>query len=178
MLQRQSALPSLWLISDARNDAVLEASLARLPRGSGFIFRHYHLDPKARRSRFAALRRIACRYGHVTVLAGSAAEARRWAADGAYGSPVALARGPAILRLCSAHNLREIGSARRAHAILLSPVFITASHASTRKLGVQQFRAMAARAKVPVIALGGMTPRRARLLNWKSWAAIDGLSVS
>ena len=177
MPQRQPALPLLWLISDARNDAVLEASLARLPRGSGFIFRHYHLEPQARRVRFAALKRIARRHGHMVVLAGRAAEARRWGADGAYGSPVALARGPALPRLVSVHGLREIGQARRGTAILLSPVFATASHPGARPLGVQRFRALAGWAQAPVIALGGMNLRRARQLKWGSWAAIDGLSV-
>ena len=42
-MARLKPLAAVWLISDARNDAVLEAALMRLPRGSGFIFRHYHL---------------------------------------------------------------------------------------------------------------------------------------
>jgi thiamine-phosphate pyrophosphorylase len=176
MPQRQPTLPNLWLISDARNDAVLETSLARLPRGSGFIYRHYHLEPQARRARFEALKRIARRYGHRVVLAGSAKQARQWGANGAYGSPAALARGPAILRLATAHNLREIGRARRASAILLSPAFATASHPGARGLGSQGFRALAARALAPVIALGGMTSARSRQLKCRRWAAIDGLS--
>jgi len=43
MVTRQT-LPHLWLISDARNDAGLEAALTRLPRGSGFNYRAYHLE--------------------------------------------------------------------------------------------------------------------------------------
>jgi len=175
MPQRQPSLPFLWLISDARNDAALASALARLPRGSGFIYRHYHLEPRARRARFETLKRSAHRYGHVVVLAGSAALDRRWGADGAYGSPAALAPGPALLRLCTAHDLREIGRASRATAILLSPVLATASHPGARTLGGQRFRALAARAQAPVIALGGMTARRARQLHCARWAAIDGL---
>ncbi len=170
--------PNLWLISDARNDAVLAASLARLPRGGGFIYRHYHLEPDARRARFEVLKRIARRHGHWIVLAGSAAQARRWGADGAYGSFTTLARGPAIPRLITAHDLREIGRLRRADAILLSPVFATASHPGGRVLGTLRFRGLAARATLPVIALGGMTIRRARQLDWRRWAAIDGLSAA
>lgn len=177
MLQRQSALPDLWLISDARNDSLLAAALARLPRASGFIYRHYHLDRDARLARFRALQRIARRYGHLIVLAGSAADARKWGADGAYGSPAALARGPAIMRLCSVHSLREIGSATRATAMLLSPAFPTASHPGGRTLGTQRFLMLAMRAQIPVIALGGMNPRRVKQLQWMRWAAIDGLTV-
>jgi thiamine-phosphate pyrophosphorylase len=175
MPERQPALPCLWLISDARNDAALPAALARLPRGSGFIYRHYHLGAEARRARFETLKRIVRRYGHVIVLAGSASLARRWGAHGAYGSPDVVASGPAFLRLCTAHDMHEIGRARRANAILLSPVFATASHPGARTLGGERFRALAARAQVPVIALGGMTARRSRQLKCIRWAAIDGL---
>jgi thiamine-phosphate pyrophosphorylase len=177
MPQRQPALPNLWLISDARNDAVLEASLARLPRGSGFIYRHYHLESRARRARFEVLKRVARRYGHRIVLAGRATQAKQWGADGVYGAPAALARGPALPRLVTAHGLREIGASRRASAILLSPVFPTTSHPNARSLGSLRFRTLAARAQTPVIALGGMTSASARRLKWRQWAAIDGLSV-
>lgn len=176
MPRRQSTLPKLWLISDARNDAVLAAALARLPRGSGFIFRHYHLDPRDRWARFEVLKRTAHRHGHWIVLAGTVAQARQWRADGAYGSPDLLSRGPAFQRLATAHDLREIGRVRRATAILLSPVFATASHPGGKTLGAVRFRALAGRARVPVIALGGMTAQSARLLQWARWAAINGLS--
>lgn len=177
MPRRYPVLPRLWLISDARNEAVLAAALARLPRGSGFIYRHFHLEPIARRARFEALKRIARRHGHRVVLAGSATQARQWRADGAYGAPRALARGSAILRLVTAHNLREIGCAARADAILLSPVFATASHPRAPALGLLRFRALAAHTRVAVVALGGMSYHRARQLRCHGWAAIDGLSA-
>lgn len=170
-------LPRIWLISDARNDAVLEATLARLPRGSGLIFRHYHLAPAERKARFAALRRAARRRGHWLVLSGDARTARAWRADGAYGSARALARGPALPRLVTAHALHEL-SAPRASAILLSPVFATRSHPGGTPLGPLRFRLLARHAAVPAIALGGMTARRAAAYGLERWAAIDGLSRS
>jgi thiamine-phosphate pyrophosphorylase len=165
-------LPDIWLISDARNDAVLERVLARLPRGSGFIYRHYHLAPPERRARFERLARIARARGHWVILSGSLRDARAWGADGSYG------RGGSKKRhLATAHSLREIGVARRAgaDAILLSPVFPTRSHPGARVLGPVRFHLLAARAGVPVIALGGMTKRRARRLRTSRWAAIDGI---
>ena len=48
-------LPTIWLLTDARNDAALEGILRRLPRGSGLVFRHYHLPAPQRRARFDAL---------------------------------------------------------------------------------------------------------------------------
>jgi thiamine-phosphate pyrophosphorylase len=196
MVRRQPSLPALWLISDARNDAVLEDVLARLPRGSGFIFRHYHLDPAARRKRFDRLARIARRRDHTVILSGEARAARQWGADGNYRvpaqagtsgpgqvlcsgtrSPPARGRG---MRLITAHSLREIGCARRAgaDAIVLSPVFPTRSHPAAKPLGPARFRLLAAHAGVPVVALGGRNARRARRLRTARWAAIDGLSSS
>ncbi len=171
MAARYPSLPRIWLIGDARNDAALEHLLSRLPRGSGFVFRHYHLAPEARRARFDRLARIARRHGHAVVLSGTACEARRWRADDAYGTG---------RQFATAHSLREIGAARRARAsaILLSPVFPTRSHPDAPTLGPLRFRLLAAQAKLPVIALGGMNARRARRLRWAAWAAIDGLILA
>ena len=162
-------LSALWLISDARNDAVLERALARLPRGSGLVFRHYHLPPAKRRARFAALRRLCHAHGHMAVLAGDA----RWPADGQYGAKV-----PGRRYLATAHSAREIARANLAgaDAVLLSPVFPTRSHPGVATLGPVRFRLLARLSAVPVIALGGMDARRARRLRWPCWAAIDGLS--
>jgi thiamine-phosphate pyrophosphorylase len=177
MPERHPPLPDIWLVSDARNDARLEQVLRRMPRGSGLIFRHYHLEAGARRARFAKLARLARRHGHVVVLSGTAGEARRWRTWGAYGPPARLGRGPATIRLVTAHSLREIGMAQRARAdaILLSPVFATRSHPGAGTLGPVRFRLLAARAQVPVIALGGMSKTRAGRMMWKKWAAIDGI---
>ncbi|MEZ5743557.1 MAG: thiamine phosphate synthase [Sphingomonadaceae bacterium] len=178
MRKRQPSLPRLWLISDKRNDAALEHALRRLPRGSGFIFRHYHLAPDRRRARFDALVRIARARGHLVILSGKPQEALGWGADGAYGPPTRLARGPATLRLVTAHSLREIRLAQtaRADAILLSPVFPTRSHPGGKALGPVRFHLLARHAQVPVIALGGMTAKRVKRLKSARWAAIDGLS--
>lgn len=172
-------LPALWLISDARNDAGLERALAALPRGSGLIYRHYHLDGPERLARFRSLRRVARARGHRIVLADSALTAREWGADGIYGAPRALwPRRAGLIHLATAHDLAELGIAARlgADAALLSPVFATLSHPGGGTLGAVRFRLLARQAGLPVIALGGMTAARARALKWAKWAAIDGLS--
>jgi thiamine-phosphate pyrophosphorylase len=163
-MRARQPLPNIWLVSDARNDAMLECALKCLPRGSGFIFRHYHLEPEERRARFKALARLARARGHLLVLAGTKAKAGRWGADLAYGPGGQLA---------PVHSLREIARASRATALLLSPVFATRSHPGAKSLGSVRFRQLAARAKVPVIALGGMNPNTARRLGWPRWAGID-----
>ncbi|WP_310533643.1 thiamine phosphate synthase [Novosphingobium sp.] len=174
--KRYPSVPRLWLISDARNDGALEAALRRLPRGSGLVFRHYHLAEPERRARFRQVQRLARLRGHSVVLAGTMRQARRWGADGAYGSARQLAKGTAGLRLATVHSLRELRRAARADAVLLSPVFATRSHPGAGALGPLRFLLMAQKSRIPVLALGGMTPRRAARMPLHGWAAIDGLS--
>lgn len=177
-MARAKTLPALWLISDARNDAALESALARLPRGSGFVFRHYHLGAAERAARFATLAAAARAHGHCVILSGSQALAQDWGADGIYGPPAALGDPCGLLRLATAHDSHEIALANsaRADGIFLSPVFPTRSHPGADCLGEARFRTLAAEAAAPVIALGGMTAQRASRLGWSRWAAIDGLS--
>lgn len=207
--QPGNTLPSLWLVSDARNDAVLERAIARLPLGLGLVFRHYHLEPDARRARFDRLAKRVRARGGLIVLAGDARMARRWRADGCYGAPGGSADGR-LIRLVSVHDLRELRRAsggsdvlqrtpesrtqfalcppldtgvRRqttmgATLMLISPVFPTRTHPGGKTLGVARFSALARRAKMPVIALGGMTRARAQQMAGiiDGWAAIDGLA--
>jgi len=162
-------LPHIWLLSDARNDAALLQALKRLPRGSGFVFRHYHLPPAERLARFKVLARLARARGIAVILSGTTALARRWGADGSYGAH-------RNATLATAHSLRELARAKKAGAVLLSPVFPTRSHPGGKVLGPVRFRLMAQRSPAPVIALGGMNPVSARRLRWLRWAGIDAFS--
>lgn len=167
-------VPRTLLLTDARNDHRLESAIARLPRGSALVFRHYHLPPAQRRARFETLRRLCKRRGLLIITAG---EARGWRADGRYGAPRSLGR-TAGLRFATAHSLAEIGAAvrARADAILLSPVFPTRSHPGAPVLGSLRFLHLVRCSPLPVIALGGMTKRRAARLPVWGWAAIDGIT--
>lgn len=180
--------PRLWLVSDARNDALLEPAIARLPHGSGLIFRHFHLADNERRARFERLARLIHKRGGMAVLAGDVQLARRWRADGIYGPP---GGGPAdgLIRLVNVHDMREVRRANMQEAVLrrtshtsrlmlISPVFATRTHPGDRTLGIARFSALARHAKAPVIALGGVTCARARQMAGMidGWAAIDGLS--
>ncbi len=172
-------LPDLWLLSDARNDAALERSLAALPPGSGFVFRHYHLGEGERRTRFVALAALARARGHLVLLSGDPARAQEWGADGVYGSPERIA-GASTLAVATAHDEAEIAAAASAgaQAVMLSPVFATRSHPAGEALGPTRFHALARLSSLPVIALGGMDAARARELGWPRWAAIDGLTAA
>ncbi|WP_233997253.1 thiamine phosphate synthase [Porphyrobacter sp. HT-58-2] len=170
-------LPALWLLSDQRNDAVLEDAIRRLPPGSGFVFRHYHLDVDARAARFAQLLPLLRSAGHWAIVSDGLRTAEAWGADGVYGVRGLIA--PAGFHwIATAHNEAEIADANAngASAVMLSPVFPTRSHPGAETLGAERFRGLAALSAIPVIALGGMTAERARMLDWPRWAAIDGLS--
>ena len=142
-------------------DAFLPA-LARLPKGSGLLFRHYGLAKAERRALFKAARAIARKRRVVVLLAGSVREVSTMKRTS--------------LKTASVHTVRELIAADRARAdlIFVSPVFPTRSHPGERTLGRSGFATLARRAKVPVIALGGMNARRARTLKGAyGWAGID-----
>jgi thiamine-phosphate pyrophosphorylase len=157
-------VPRVVLVSDARNDAVLERALRRLPRGSALVWRHYHLDPAARAARLRQIQPLAALRGVTIVIAG-------------VGYGTVRRKGPGLL-LATAHDLREIGAAVRAgaDAVLLSPVFATRSHPGGRTLGAVRFNRLARLSPLPVLALGGMTRARFRQVRAHGFAAIDGLS--
>ena len=166
---RFQTLPLRWLLSDARNDARLVDALGRLPTGSAFVYRHYHLSFAQRRARFDVLAAVARAHGHLVILAGD----EDWGADGHYASHTRHG-----LRLLAAHDGPELQRAIRsgADAVFLSPVFPTASHPGSATLGIHGFHVLAQQASLPVIALGGMTEASARALDWPRWGAIDGLA--
>ncbi|XUU61581.1 thiamine phosphate synthase [Erythrobacter sp. HA6-11] len=172
-------LPDLWLLSDARNDTRLEVALRRLPRGSAFVYRHYHLPDAERYTRFRVLQRIARAMDHRVILSDSALTAREWGADGIYGAPKALyPRRGDMIHVATAHDMREVAQANAigADCVMISPVFATRSHPGADMLGTTRFRTLSAHARMPVIALGGLTTTTAWRLGWTQWAAIDGLS--
>jgi len=171
-------LPKLWLLSDERNDALLEEAVATLPKGSGFVFRHYHLKPDARRKRFEEIGFL-CRFaGHTVVLAGDSDTAVEWGANGVYGPARKLKPREGLLRMATIHDLLELNRAERhgVDAMFLSPVFPTRSHPNAGGMGKDNFLFIAGKATIPVIALGGMNAETARYLGWDRWGAIDGLS--
>lgn len=162
-----SELPRLWLMTDERMGDALCPAIARLPRGSGVIFRHYSLTDAERRALLAKVERVARRRRLLLVVAGRMshhAHPVHGRVRGALTAPV--------------HSAPEIIAAQRhgARLLFISPVFATQSHPDARALGRVRLGLMMMHAKRPVIALGGMNPRRARSLRSLGvygWAGID-----
>lgn len=173
-MRRRHPLPRLWLMTDERMGEALWDALARLPRGSGVVFRHYGLAPAERRALFARVLKVARRRGLVVVRAGI--EPMRGEA-GVHGR-----RGRG-LRTAPAHNRREAIAAIRAgaDALFVSPAFPTRSHPGARALGRARFGMLVRGLGVPAIALGGMDARRAaslRAFGIHGWAAIDAWTTA
>lgn len=169
MPTRHPPIPRLWLMTDPRLGDALWAALARLPRGSGVIFRHYQLPPRERHALFARIATVARRRGLVLLRAG--AEPMR----GEAGTHGRRGRG---LTTSPVHSRREAIAAIRAgaDALLVSPVFPTRSHPGAPVLGPVRLGLLVHGLRVPVIALGGMDARKARRLKplgIHGWAAID-----
>ena len=170
-MPRRHSLPRVWMVTDERQREGLLDAVARLPRGAGIVFRHYSLPEPERRALFDRVRAIARAKKATLLLAGPAAQALAWGADGSHG------RGRGFgLRTAPAHDLREIRAAERngAALVFLSPVLATRSHPGGRPLGAARFTLLARRTSLPVVALGGMDAQRARNLRGAyGWAGID-----
>lgn len=178
-------LPALILMTDQARLPDPVAAARALPRGSAIILRH--TDAVARTKLGLALLPIARARGLLLLVAG---DARLAAAIGANGLhlPEARAREAAHWRALNsswlitvaAHSARGLIAARRAgaDAALLAPVFATPSHPGRTPLGPLKVRLMAARAGLPVYALGGVnagTIARLKDANLAGIAAIEAL---
>jgi thiamine-phosphate pyrophosphorylase len=182
-MARRQPLPRLWLMTDERIGDALWPALARLPRGSGVVFRHYATPQDARRRLFERVRAIARRRGLTLVLAGPLRQAAGWRADGVHGRSGHVRTARPLIRTAPAHDQSELVAAMRARAdlIFLSPVFPTRSHPGAPALRPIRFGLAVPRPSPGnrIVALGGMTPhrfQRLRALGAYGWAAIDALA--
>ncbi|WP_337180606.1 thiamine phosphate synthase [Sphingopyxis granuli] len=186
---RGARLSGVWLFTDERAATPLARLAALLPPGSGIVVRHDGLAPGARWRLFRRLARIA-RARHLSLLlAGPPALARRWGADGVHlrrqgRGAAAPARRLDLVRTMAVHDRAEARAARRAgaQAVFVSPLHPTRSHPGAPTLSTAEWLRLARLAGGRAVALGGMTPARARALRLRAagggiavpgWAAID-----
>ncbi|WP_150292104.1 thiamine phosphate synthase [Sphingobium estronivorans] len=182
--RHRKKLPTIWLMTDERvGQEALLAAAQRLPKGgAGIVLRHYRTPKAERRALFDRLAAIARRRRLTLMLGGTAAQAAAWGADGWHGRDGRAIMRP-LLHSAPVHGARELRMAARGKAdfIFLSPLFPTRSHPGAPALGRLRFAALARRADMDVIALGGV-----RAMHWpmlrgmgaSGWAAIDGLSIA
>jgi 8-oxo-dGTP diphosphatase len=133
-----------------------------------------------------AARTVCARHGARLMLNGAPHEAREFGADGVHLNrqrlfeyeqrPVA----KDILLSAACHDARELAQAERIGVdfVYLSPVAATASHPGAQVLGWAALRSLCATTRLPVYALGGMTPRalpRAVRAGCQGIAMLSGL---
>lgn len=183
-------LPPVILLTDSVRLPDPCAAANRLPPGSAVILRHY--DDPARAVLARKLARI-CRRGRVRLLvAGDWRLALAVGADGVHLPEMVARRGPGawggmigkkpgFLVTAAAHSPAAIERAARigVDAVLLSPVFPTASHPGAKVLGLHRFALWCREASIPVYALGGIDTKTARRLKgseFVGFAAIGALT--
>ena len=178
-------LPALILMTDDKRVPDPLSAARSLPEGSAVILRHRNDRERARLGE--ALLKLARQSDLMLLIAGDLALANRLDADGVHFAESHLAsiapcrtRHPDWIITAAAHSEHGLLRASRsaADAALLAPLFHTKSHPQRNEFGVARFRLLAARAPIPVYALGGITAANAgRLTEARiaGIAAIDGV---
>jgi thiamine-phosphate pyrophosphorylase len=161
-------LPSLVLMTDDARDADWAEAVSALPRGAAVIVRHR--EPLAREMLARRLRGVALARGVKLLIADDEALAVRVRADGMhvpqrYGAKAAAikARHPHWLVTASAHEASAVHAP--ADAVIVGPVFATASHPGAASLGVARFASLATGTPRRVYALGGVDAASAQRLS-------------
>ena len=182
----RSDLPALILMTDERRIANALGSARLLPKGSAIILRH--TEPHARAELGAGLMRIARARGLKLLVAGDSALAARIGAHGLHLSEARAkesrhwkARRPDWLVTAAAHSAHAVSMAALsgADAMLLAPVFPTASHRERATLGPLRALMIARASLIPVYALGGVNATTIARLGGApiaGIAAIEGLA--
>jgi len=157
------ALPSLIFMTEEARVPDPVAAAAALPKGTAIILRHR--DEKRREALARALAPLASRRGLVLLIAGDPGLATRVGAGGVHFPEARIAEAshwrvlrPHWLITAAAHSERALLEAARAgvDAALLAPVFPTRSHPGGAAIGPLRLRSIAARARLPLYALGGI----------------------
>lgn len=181
------SVPARLLVTDERRRPDPLPLAARLPVGDGIVFRHYGADDRpalARRlAKIAKARRVVLLVAADWRLAESVGAAGVHLPEGMLRSGrlaplLGWARRKGRLVTAACHSPAALGVARRlkVSAVLLSPVFPTASHPGAPVLGPLRFTIWTRRAGLPVIALGGITSITARRLKGRGVVGLASVS--
>ena len=178
-------LPALLFVTDPERTPDPVAVAARLPRGSGVIFRGFgRPDAEETAERLA---HMAHARGLTLLIGADPGLATRVGAHGVHLPERLMHLAPALRRrrrgwmlTTAAHSGTALRRAGRLNldAALFSPVFESASPsaAGVRPWGPLRFAAMARTTATPIYALGGVTAATARRLHGAvGLAAVDGV---
>lgn len=178
--RRSGANPpfSLAFLTDRARAPAPEPILRALPAGAAVIYRDY--DDPARGAVAARFREICRARGVLFLVAGDARLARAVGADGLH-LPARMLAGPApeMMLTAACHDAGELARAAAlgAAAAFLSPVFATESHEGAVALGPADFKTLAAAARLPVLALGGVDAANGPLLGGENVAGFGAIGA-
>ncbi|MHA6287919.1 thiamine phosphate synthase [Maricaulis sp. CAU 1757] len=184
---RSAALPPLLALTDPARTPDPLALASHLPPGSGLVYRHFGAAERFETGHRMA--KIARSRGLVFLVSADRELETALAPDGVHWPESRLAeaasrrrRGDARLFSGALHGGSGLARARAADldAVLLSPVFPSASPSATTPLGPLTAAAIARRAGLPVYALGGVNTRTARRLlslGFSGLAAVGALAA-
>lgn len=176
------ALPPLLFFTDPGRTPRPWETAARLPAGSGVVFRHFG-RPDAHDTALR-LREVTAKHDLVFLIGRDVELAERVGADGLHLPEQALDDAkrlsqvhPDWLLTGAAHADGRLDVAHL-HARMLSPVFVAGGSSSAAPpLGLATFRSMAASAACPVYALGGIDARNAGSLANSGACGLAGVSA-
>jgi len=162
-LVRGKPLPNLLFFTDPDRTPAPESVAERLPQGAAVVFRAFGAPDAEVRGR--GLRDITRRRGLLLLVGADEALAARVEADGLH-LPQRLsadlsairARHPEWLITVAAHDegAARAGQAAGADALVVSPVFPSASPSAGTPLGMEGLKRIVGAVETPVYALGGV----------------------
>jgi len=180
-------LPRLLFVTDPARTPDPAAIAARLPAGSGVIYRAFGAPEASETAR--TLRRIATERGLLLLIGADADLAAASEADGVHlperslGDARALRSAqPGWTITGAAHSLAAAQAAFEAgcDAVLASTVFPSRSASAGEPMGAEGFRMFVEAAPLPVYALGGVNVRTAEALvgsGAAGFAMVEGLAT-
>jgi len=172
------SIPALFFFTDPERTPDPAAIVPRLPRGAAVVYRHFGAPGRAHVAR--ALRRACSSRGLVLLIAADPELAERVGADGVHWPEARLEkRRLGGLMTAAAHSAEAVARAASAgaDATILSPVFPTASASNHEPLGVFRASRIARATALPVIALGGISARNARMLVGRGFAGLAAVEA-
>jgi thiamine-phosphate pyrophosphorylase len=171
-------IPALFFFTDPARTPDPCAVARRLPRGAAVVYRHFGAADRRRMARRLAA--IARGRGLALLIAADPLLAERVGADGVHWPQRLLprTRGPGLVT-AAAHDAEAIARAEAfgGDACVLGPVFETRSESGNAPLGLVRASQMARAARVPVIALGGITPETAARLSGRGFAGVAAVEA-
>lgn len=176
-------LPPLLFFTDPERTPRPWETAARLPVGSGVVFRHFgHADASDTALR---LREATARRDGLLLIGLDAELAERVGADGVHLPERALDQARALSaaqpnwRITGAvHGLHTLDQATALDAVVVSPVFQAGGASSAKApLGLNGFKRLIAASAYPVYALGGIDGSNAQSLTCSGACGLAGIGA-